>query len=264
MSYLLIRNQNIPDNTTSVVLTVSSGLTTQQTVPDKVQTRSIVDRFKFTWSAAFATKTITINYNSDRSGNGWCILGLHNSAYNLTVKAYNGGILRATGTVITQHNRTINGEQYTSYFGDWDADLYDTDKVVITFLDSSAGSGYLGHFYLGGFYDFEIKDKVQTNFKSISTKQRTLGGQIIGQLTGSYRVMKFTTGLITQSTMETQFSVINYYHGDVEPLVFVPSEDEFFMMYGVQVKPYSMTNVRKRSGTGTWYYQASFELEEEF
>ena len=64
--------------------------------------------------------------------------------------------------------------------------------------------------------------------------------------------------------MENSLTTINYYLGDVEPLVFAPGANESFLLYGVQVRPFSIQNVQKKDQLGRWYYVASFELEEEF
>jgi hypothetical protein len=276
MAYLLRNNILKEDDISSTTLT--GGLITidSDNPLTNMYDRSVLRACRYSVSAG-GLRTLTVNMATNQNTNsaagqiskGLAIIGLNNDVSVInTVKCLNGATLRMQQALRIPYFRTIDGVNLRSWFVEMETVSQGAwNKLEITFTESSGGvqEDRIGVLYFGDLIEFNIAQKVDSSFVSVGTKKRTPGGQIRGNLTSSYRVMKFKTTPVSQEVYEQDFAQVNYVEGDVEPIVFLPTTNDDFFLYGPQRKLFSAYNTDSRDDNGaSWEYVLNFELEEEF
>lgn len=279
MSYLCKNNIVNSDSVTGITHTISSGTGTITAITDinRIADRSVLNRYEYSFTGLSNESTIEITLDKDYNDiSSICVLGgywLYTYNYNFRVALLNSGgtTLYATGVPDKTRQRAIN-------YGDYPHWLYDifytfaavngVRKIRIIFDNAREVlpvtiNQFLGTIHVGEALDVKVKPlSLKYTFGTQGSKERTRGGQVIADRNNSYLISSFTT------TAEVETDLINKYFDTMyecslsEPVVFIPSTTGV-IQYGTLSRPTSSSLIEGKQN-GEWFFETSFNIEEEF
>lgn len=274
MAYILSDQQLDASNVSSTTMTESAGTITDVTDKEKIYTRSIMDKYEFTFTASISPKVLTINLTDPITASGIAIMGLKEGSEIQSVKFNQtspASTLRTCTQIATQ-TRTVGGIVVEDFLLTTGSPLTVAlaDQIEISWTNSDTGTAYISAVMVGNdLYEFDIQPKsLSYGFESIGKKTRGEGGQVYGSHTGAFKTCKFTTVPKHSTYYNEVLSGINYADGEEMQLVFVPNPSDNLIFYGSQKKCFSIKNLQGRqnndSDESKWLQEATFDLEEEF
>lgn len=275
MAYILSDNTLEASNVSSTTMTESAGTITDVTGIEKIYSRSILDKYQFTFTASISPKVLTINLTNSIDAEGIAIMGLKEGStiQSVTFKSNltSPATTLSTCTQVATQTRTVSGIIVEDFLLSCDSGVTGlADEIEIRWLNSDIGTGYISTIMVGNkLYNFDVSPgSINYGSASIGEKVRTDGGQVYGTHTGAFKTCKFSTVPKHSTYYNSTLQGINYADGEERQIVFVPDENDNLMFYGTQKKNFTIKNVLGRqkndSGESKWLQQATFDLEEEF
>lgn len=272
MSKLVYKNL-LKDNVSSVTHTSTTGTITAVTPLANIYDRSRLKSYQYTISTVAPTHTITITLTDTVTISSFAILNfstLYNTlpAATITLKDSVDATITKTNETEQTGTRIVQGVSYSDYITFFD-DEANVKKIEISFLttETSGSTLSIGTIYAGVDFDVNVKPgSLSYTFGADGDKQRTDGGQIIASQNNSYLKAKFTVAAELETNLIANHFNLNYVASVSEPVIFVPQSSSEIILYGTQEKPNTAKPVMKNDGDSTpeWYYETSYQLEEEF